>query len=247
MVASDGSWVALFSGGKDSSWALYRALEGGRDVRRLVVVRPPEGSHAYHAPATSVARLATRSIGIPAIETGLPATDIEPPDLRATKRSSATDGVEDLDPLEVALERLDDEFDDGLAGVVAGVVESEFQADRLRSLCDGLGCDFLAPLWRAEPRELAAEMIDGGLEIVIVEVSAPGFDADWLGRRLDRAALADLEALRREHGTHLLGENGEFETVATDGPHMARPIALEFQREWYGEWGRLRITDARLE
>ncbi|ELY56085.1 universal metal-binding-domain/4Fe-4S-binding-domain containing ABC transporter protein [Natronococcus amylolyticus DSM 10524] len=243
MVASDGGWVALFSGGKDSSWALYRALEAGRDVRRLVAVRPPEGSHTYHAPATSVARLAARSIGIPTADAGLPTTDIEPPDLRPTPAN----GVEDLEPLEVALERLDDAFDGGLEGVVAGVVESEFQADRLRSLCDGLGCDFLAPLWRAEPRELATAMIDGGLGIVIVEVSAPGFDADWLGRRLDRDALADLEAIRREHGTHLLGEDGEFETIVIDGPHMTRSIALEFEREWNGEWGRLRITDARLE
>ncbi|MFU8868348.1 diphthine--ammonia ligase [Natronococcus sp.] len=250
MVPSDGGWVALFSGGKDSSWALHRALEAGRDVRRLVVVRPPEGSHAYHAPATSVARLAAESIGIPTVDAGLPSADIEPPDLRPAGRSAAEGGgVREgaLEPLEVALERLDDEFDGGLEGVVAGVVESEFQADRLRSMCEGLDCEFLAPLWRAEPLELATEMIDGGLEILIVEVSAPGFDEDWLGRRLDRAALADLEALRREHGTHLLGEDGEFETVVTDGPHMTRSIVLEFEREWDGEWGRLRITDARLE
>lgn len=246
MVPSDGGWVALFSGGKDSSWALHRALEAGYDVRRLVVVRPPEGSQAYHAPATSVARLAAESIGIPTVDAGLPSTDIEPPDLRPAAEDGSVEEVA-LEPLEVALERLDDEFDGGLEGVVAGVVESEFQADRLRSMCEDLDCEFLAPLWRAEPRELATEMIDGGLEILIVEVSAPGFDEDWLGRRLDRAALADLEALRREHGTHLLGEDGEFETVVTDGPHMARPITLEFEREWYGEWGRLRITDARLE
>ncbi|MDG5760205.1 diphthine--ammonia ligase [Natronococcus sp. A-GB1] len=247
MVASNGGWVALFSGGKDSSWALYQALEAGRDVRRLVVVLPPEGSHAYHAPATAVTRLAVQSVGIPTVDAGLPSTDLEPPDLREIGQSPATDSIGELEPLEAVLERLDDAFDGGLEGVVAGVVESEFQADRLRSLCDGLGCDVLAPLWRAEPRELAIEMIDGGLEIVIVEVSAPGFDADWLGRRLDRDALADLEALRRKQGTHVLGENGEFETVVTDGPHMTRPIALEFEREWDGEWGRLRITDARLE
>ncbi|AGB39880.1 Dph6-related ATP pyrophosphatase [Natronococcus occultus] len=247
MVASEGGWIALFSGGKDSSWALHRALEAGRDVRRLVIVRPPEGSHAYHAPATAVTRLAARSIGIPIVDAGLPATDLEPPDLRATGRSSATDGTEEFESLEVVLERLDDEFDGGLAGVVAGVVGNEFQVDRLRSLCDGLGCTFLAPLWRAEPRALATEMIDGGLEIVIVEVSAPGFDERWLGRRLDRNALIELEALGREHGVHLLGEDGAFETIVTDGPHMERPIALTVEREWNGDWGRLRIVDARLE
>ena len=29
---SDTPWVSLFSGGKDSSWALYRALEAGHPV-----------------------------------------------------------------------------------------------------------------------------------------------------------------------------------------------------------------------
>jgi len=98
-----------------------------------------------------------------------------------------------------------------------------------------------------DPRELAETMIESGLEIVVVEVTAPGFDESWLGRRLDRDALAELEALRRDQGVHLLGEGGEFETVVTDGPHMSRPIAFESHREWHGSWGRLRITDAWLE
>jgi ATP-binding region. len=31
---TDGIWVSLFSGGKDSSWALYRALENDYPVER---------------------------------------------------------------------------------------------------------------------------------------------------------------------------------------------------------------------
>ncbi|MFC4246868.1 diphthine--ammonia ligase [Natribaculum luteum] len=248
MSGSDGGWVALFSGGKESSWALYRALEAGHDVRRLAIVHPPAGSHRYHAPATSVARLAAQSIGIPVVDVGIPITDVEPPNVaREADHDSSAERDTEIEPLESALRTLDAEFDDGLGGVVAGTVESEHQADRLRSMCDLLGCDFFAPLWQADPRELAETMIDGGLEILVVEVTAPGFDESWLGRRLDRDALADLDDLHREYGVHLLGEGGEFETIVTDGPHMSRPITLEFEREWSGTWGRVRITDARLQ
>lgn len=245
MDDSNGSWVALFSGGKDSSWALHRALEAGLDVRRLVLVRPPEGSHAYHAPAPSVARAAARSVGIPIVDAGLPAADVEPPDLANAGAGRDVDG--DVESLADVLRAIDDDLEDGLAGIVVGAITSDHQVDRLRALCDRLKCEVVAPLWQADPRELAAEMIDGGLEVAIVEVAGPGFDERWLGRRLDREALGELAALSREFGIHLLGENGEFETVATDGPHMSRPVALEYEREWNGDWGQARITDVRLE
>lgn len=243
----DGGWVVLFSGGKESSWALYRALEAGRDVRRLAIVHPPEGSHVYHAPALSVTRLAAQSVGIPVVDVGIPVVDVEPPDVTAdVDDTSRSPDDATIEPLESALRTLDDELDGGVGGVVAGPVESEYQADRLRSMCDRLGCAFDAPLWRTDPRELLEAMIDEGLEVVVVEVTVPGFDESWLGRRLDRDALADLEALHREYGVHLLGEGGEFETIVTDGPHMSSPVAIEFEREWYDDWGRVRITDARL-
>ncbi|MFC4438593.1 MULTISPECIES: diphthine--ammonia ligase [Natrialbaceae] len=248
MSDPDGGWIALFSGGKDSSWALHRALETGRDVRRLVTVHPPADSHRYYAPATPVSRLAAQSIGLPVVDVGLPAVDIEPPDIGGDiAAASSAKGDAALEPLESALRTLDAELEGGVGGVVAGTVGSESQAARLRSMCDRLECDFFAPLWRADPRGLAATMIEAGLEIVVVEVAAPGFDESWLGRRLDRDALADLEELHREYGVHRLGEGGEFETIVTDGPHMSRPVALEFEREWYGTWGRVRVTDARLD
>ena len=61
-------WVSLFSGGKDSNWALYQALENGFDVEYLLTVHPPPGSYMYHVPATRVVPFAAESIGIRLIE-----------------------------------------------------------------------------------------------------------------------------------------------------------------------------------
>jgi len=240
MMTTDGSaWVALFSGGKDSSWALYRALEEGLPVERLVTVHPQGDSYMYHVPATELAALAAESIGI------------EPVDVRpdafgdGAVDDSGARGDAELEPLEAALRDLADELG-GLGGVTAGAVESEYQTARIEQMCDRLGIESFTPLWQRDPRELAEAMLDAGFEIRIIQVAARGLDESWLGRRLDRAALADLEALSEEYGVHVLGEGGEFETLVTGGPHMDRPIELDCERKWEGTRGQLRVEDAWL-
>ena len=234
------AWVSLFSGGKDSSWALYRALERGLPVERLVTVHPEGDSYMYHVPATRLASLAAESIGVPLV-------DVDPADFEAAAAiDSGAQGDRELDPLEAALRDLRDDVG-SIAGVTAGAVESEYQTSRIEAMCERLGADLFAPLWQEDPRTLAEEMLEAGFEIRLVKVAAYGLDESWLGRTLDQEVLAALEELNEEYGVHILGEGGEFETLVTDGPHMDRRIELEYETEWDGERGRLRIQDAWLK
>jgi ABC transporter with metal-binding/Fe-S-binding domain ATP-binding protein len=236
---ADGPWVSLFSGGKDSSWALHRALEADLPVERLVTVHPEGDSYMYHTPATDLAALAAESIGIDLV-------DVHPGDLDAEGATDAgAQGDRELAPLEGALADLRDELG-GLGGVTAGAVESEYQTSRIRGMADRLDCEVFAPLWQRAPRDLAEAMLDAGFDVRVVQVAAAGLDGSWLGRRLDRAALADLTALNERYGVHLLGEGGEFETFVVDGPHMDRRIDLSVEPVWEGDRGHVRVTDARL-
>ena len=232
------AWVSLFSGGKDSSWALYQALEDGLNVERLLTVHPSEDSYMYHVPETQLASVAAESIGIDLVE-------VDPGDLAAGDADdSAAQGDAELEPLEDALAELAGDID--LAGVTAGAIESEFQTNRIQEMCDRLGIDLFAPLWQRDPEALAADMLDAGFEITVLQVAAYGLDESWLGRTLDADAIDDLRELNDEYGVHLLGEGGEFETFVTNGPHMDRRIELAYDTEWNGDHGRVRITDARL-
>ena len=60
------------------------------------------------------------------------------------------------------------------------------------------------------------------------------------------AGLADLIERNETYGVHVLGEGGEFETLVTDAPHMDRAIELEYETEWDGTRGQIRVTDAWL-
>ena len=236
---TDGVWVSLFSGGKDSSWALYRALENDYPVERLVTVHPEGDSYMYHVPATHLASLAAESIGIELVE-------VEPDDFGADDvPDSGQQGDEELEPLEAALRELD--ADVGVAGLTAGAVESEYQTSRIEAMAERLDANLFAPLWQEDPRDLADAMLSAGFEIRIIRVAAYGLEESWLGRRLDADALDELEDLNDEYGVHILGEGGEFETLVTDGPHMDRRIELEYSTEWDGTRGSIVVEDAWLE
>lgn len=231
-------WVSLFSGGKDSTWAHYRAVEAGHPVETLVTVHPPRGSYLYHVPATELTALAAESIGRELVDVDAAA----PAD--ASLDSGARADVE-LEPLESALGTYRDAHG-GLAGVTAGAIASDYQASRLEAMCDRLGCALFNPLWGVEPLAAGRAMVDAGFEIRIVAVAAEGLDASWLGRRLDHAALTELSALSERRGLHVLGEGGEYETLVVDGPHMDRRIEYEASVAWDGVRGELRIDAARL-
>ena len=237
---TDNVWISLFSGGKDSSWALYQALERGLPVERLVTVHPDGDSYMYHVPATNLTALAAESIGI----------DLDNVYPEAFSGTDATErGDAELEPLERHLSELADELAASgkrLAGLTVGAVESEFQTARVGAMADRLESDVFAPLWQRDPLELGTEMIAAGFDIRIIAVAAGGLDASWIGRRLDEQALSELATLRDEYGVHPLGEGGEFETLVTDGPHMSREIAFEYEPEWDGTRGHVRITDAWL-
>ncbi|MFB6117133.1 diphthine--ammonia ligase [Halosegnis sp.] len=233
-------WVSLFSGGKDSAWALYQALEAGHPVERLVTVHPTGDSYMYHTPATELAALAADSIGIDLVAVRPDNFDAE------TAVDAGEQGDRELEPLERALAELADEWG-GIGGVTAGAVESAYQTDRIEAMCDRLGAELFAPLWQVDPRTLADQMLEAGFEIIVLQVAAYGLDESWLGRTLDAAAFRELEQLGEAYGVHLLGEGGEFETFVVDGPHMDRRVELEYEPVWEGDRGHLEITDATLD
>jgi uncharacterized protein (TIGR00290 family) len=77
------------------------------------------------------------------------------------------------------------------------------------------------PLWGRNTRELAFEMIDGGLRAIVVCVDPARLPAPFAGRDYDREFLRDLP-----EGVDPCGENGEFHTCVTGGPMFSAPIAV---------------------
>jgi len=217
--------AALFSGGKDSAYAAYVAIQRGWDLVRLVTIRPEDpSSMLYHTPNLDVTRLQAGAMGLPLLEeTCGPGED------------------EELGALRRALARAD------VDGVVVGAIASDYQHRRVNRIGHDLGLRVFAPLWRQDPRALVHEYGRAGMQIVFSSVSAAGLDATWLGRSWDEEAVGELLGLHESRGVHPCGEGGEFETLVLDAPFFRERIEIvHAEPVWTGTAGVYVIREARL-
>jgi uncharacterized protein (TIGR00290 family) len=79
----------------------------------------------------------------------------------------------------------------------------------------------LFPLWGRQTRQLAKDMIDGGLRCVVTSVDTAQLDSGFAGSEFDHRFLAGLPA-----GVDACGERGEFHTFVYDGPVFSEPIPV---------------------
>jgi len=217
--------AALFSGGKDSTYAAYVAQQRGWDVTHLISILPRDPfSMMYHVPNLHLTPLLAEAMGLPLIR----------------EEAGAGEDAE-LDALRRAIRRA------GVDGVVAGAIASDYQHARVNRVGHDLGVRVFAPLWRRNPEDLLRDYRAAGMDIRFSAVSAEGLDASWLGRPLDDGAVRDLLRLRDQVGLHPCGEGGEFETLVLSAPNFRRRLqVLEAEPVWEGTSGHWNVTRAEL-
>lgn len=216
--------AALTSGGKDSIYAIQLAIQEGHEITYLVTIEPDrDDSYMFHSANIHMVDLISRSAGI-----------------QLTTRTTRGLKEKELEDLEMALRHLDVE------GLVVGAIESEYQASRVRRICNILGIEMVTPLWHIEPELLIRDMIQI-MDIIIVHVSAMGMYEEWLGRAIDGTAIDALIDLNRRYGIHICGEGGEYETLVLDAPlYRSRIEILDSEIIWELDRGIYQVKDARL-
>jgi diphthine-ammonia ligase len=221
--------AVLFSGGKDSTMAVYKAIEEGYDVEYLVsMISDNPESYMFHVPNIHITELSSEAMEIPLI-------------------MAKTHGVKEkeLDDLKGVLNKLKDR---GVEAIFAGALASEYQKSRIDQLCSDLGLVSIAPLWHIDPKKYMEEIIDSGFEVIIISVSAEGLDESWLGRRIDHQLLEEIINLNSKYGMHMAFEGGEAETLVLDCPIFKRRIKIiEASNVWDRDSGYLLINKAELE
>jgi len=202
--------AVLFSGGKDSTLALYMAKQEGIGIKYLVTVFPKNSeSYMFHYPNVELTRLQAKSMGIPIITT-------------ATKGEKE----KELKDLEKMLKSVKNDID----CVISGAVESTYQKSRIDKICEKLNLRSFAPLWHKNPEELWTSCLDNGFKVMMTAVACEGLDKSWLGRIIDKMEFEKLKRLSEKFRFHLSGEGGEFETLVIDCPMFKKPLKVEKTR-----------------
>ncbi|CDO71303.1 hypothetical protein BN946_scf184908.g60 [Trametes cinnabarina] len=111
-------------------------------------------------------------------------------------------------------------------GVSVGAILSNYQRVRVEHVCRRLGFTPLSYLWQRDQEELLSEMIEAGLEAVLIKVAGIGLTAKHLGKTLAEMQ-GTLLKLNRLYGSHVCGEGGEYETLTLDCPIFSSRIKLD--------------------
>tara|TARA_Y100000034_G_scaffold123968_1_gene171514 strand:+ start:112 stop:780 length:669 start_codon:yes stop_codon:yes gene_type:complete len=202
----------LFSGGKDSTMATYLAKEQGHEIACLITVfSKNKESYMFHTPSISKTHIQSEVMGIPLL-------------------THKTHGrkEEELEDLEEAIKKAKDEF--GIQGLVTGALHSEYQASRIKKICDNLDLECLNPLWHKNEFEYLEELIKNKFEIVIIGVSAYPLDESWLGRKIDNEFIQDVKELHKKYKIHPAGEGGEFETFVLNCPLFKKGLNVKSEK-----------------
>jgi diphthine-ammonia ligase len=222
--------ACLFSGGKDSTYAIHLAKIQGHDVVCLLSIFPKsEESHLLHHPNLKWTRLQSKSMKIPQL----------------TICSNSDETNDELIAMEKLLKNAKDEFK--IDGLVHGGIKSKFQKEKFETLCLKLNLVCISPLWEIEPKKYMNDLLDSNFHFMMITVSSDGLDEHWLGKLISKLDIDILNNLSTKFGFNLNFEGGEAETFVIDCPLFSNSVKInQFTKNWDGYRGRFEIVDAEL-
>ena len=109
-----------------------------------------------------------------------------------------------------------------LSHAVFGDIDLLAHREWEEKVCATAGLVALLPLWQQNRKALVTEMINTGIETIIVSCNTV-MGEKFLGEKLSLALVDKLEAL----GVDACGENGEFHTLVVNCPLFAKPVPVK--------------------
>jgi uncharacterized protein (TIGR00290 family) len=184
-------FVASYSGGKDSIFAVYKAIRAGLEPVELITTYNEKRSW-FHGMAESLLKRVSASVKIPL-------TLIRTP------------GGLYQEYFEKALAASKEK---GAKVCVFGDIDIEGHLQWCSDRCETVGLIPYFPLWKESRKKLVYDFIDTGFKTVITIVDTTRMPDEFLGQVLTRDAANAIE----KSGADICGENGEYHTFAFDGP-----------------------------
>jgi asparagine synthase (glutamine-hydrolysing) len=204
----------LFSGGKDSTYAMWLAKKQGYEIACLIsLISENKNSYMFHTPSISSTEIQAKVMNIPII-------------IQKTKGKKE----DELKDLKKAIKNAVKGYE--IEGIVTGAVESVYQASRIQKICSELNIECFNPLWQKNQLELLKELIKNKFKIIITGVFAYPLSEKWLGRHIDKKFVEEIKILNQKYKINLAGEGGEFESFVLDCPLFKKELKVKSFRDF---------------
>ncbi|MFH1190521.1 MAG: diphthine--ammonia ligase [Candidatus Omnitrophota bacterium] len=195
--------ISSWSGGKDSCFALYKAIGDGCRIEYLLnFISKGTGRGCFHGIDGKLMAVQAESIGIPLVQKEVSS------DMRRYE-DEFKEAVSELKPK-------------GIGAMVFGDIYLLEHASWVDRVCKDLGIMPVEPLWNMPAAKIVEEFVDLGFKAVIVSCRADKLGKEFIGRQIDKGMIGEFES----RGVCPCGENGEYHTLVVDGPIFKRPIRI---------------------
>lgn len=206
------NFVSSWSGGKDSCYAMMKAVAEGYVPKVLLNMMNENGK-------------VSRSHGLPLALLNQQAQKMQLPleAVPATWNDYEEKFITTLQHLKTAYD---------LDAAVFGDIDLQAHKDWEDKVCEASSLKAILPLWQQDRIALVNEMIENGIETMIVSCNAQ-MGESYLGKILTKELAVELEG----KGIDPCGENGEFHTMVVNCPLFSEAIeSPEYKTKIYNDY-----------
>ena len=190
--------AVMFSGGKDSTFAIDYALEKGWKIDYLLSVKPTRTDcFLFHFATVEQTPELAKILGVKHILTSCNIADPE-------KEAEIVKNIVITNPVD--------------AVVLGGTGLQETQIRSIQKALLPHGIEVFAAHAGQDHDIVMKEMIKKGYKFMITQIASDGLNKDWIGRVLDERNMNELFARSIKYGFHCGGEGGYYDTLVIDGP-----------------------------
>ncbi|MEK6934976.1 MAG: diphthine--ammonia ligase, partial [Nanoarchaeota archaeon] len=197
----------LYSGGKDSNYALQYALEKGWDIEYLLSVKPTRTDcYLFHFATVEHTKELAQILGIKHI----------------LKNCSVADPKKEAEIVKEVVQ------ENPVDAIILG--GTGLQVTQIKSIQDALlplGTETFAAHAGLEHSDIFKQMIEQGYKVMITQIAAEGLTEEWLGKVIDEINIHELFKLSKKYGFHNGGDGSAFETLILDSPLMDQKLVVE--------------------
>lgn len=180
--------AALFSGGKDSLYAVYLAEKKGISVDHLITLLPTLPWPSPHAENMEALKLLAKSMD---------------------KNHIIIDFKEENRFIDI-LKHVE------IDALVAGDINVEAHLTGLKDVCNKTGLKLIEPIYGKNTSDLFYKIFSLGFKALITGVNLKYLKEEWLGFIISQET--ELSFLSKIGSVDPLGENGEFHTLVLECP-----------------------------
>ena len=108
----------------------------------------------------------------------------------------------------------------GAEAVCFGDIDLEQNRQWEEDRCKAVGMLPFFPLWQQGREDIVRELIRLGYQCLIKSINRTVLPMELLGKLLDDASVS----MMKPAGIDICGENGEYHTLAVDGPVFRKPL-----------------------